>query len=352
MKREARNHSKTKRLCRKLDIPLYQAMGILECIWHLTATEAWRGDIGKLSNEDIALALDYRGSEDILVGALVYCGWLDANSEHRLLVHDWPEHADSAVQKRAERAEKSGQIGFYRSISRQNETNGHVVIPHAHAGPDPEPVPEPVVNTPPTAHATPPKLVELAKAVGESLKVLSEPATVDHFEGMELQIANDLFREFRIPSDHSLTRIAGQALVFECERLGSAEMAVEAMRVAMKEARARGDTVNRFWFQDKRYDTSMKGAKDGHTEQQGANGGGKRSPTKDRIVGNLEALFAATLRKGTGETGGDHEGDGGAVSQPRPERFDDGLDGGLRSSVGEILRPARGGGTDGAEAKP
>jgi len=146
MKREARNHSKMRRLCRKLDVPLYQAMGILECLWHLTAVEAWRGDIGKLSNEDIALALDYRGDEDQLIEALVATGWLDKDETCRLLVHDWAEHADNTVQKRAKRAIESGQVGFYPPLSGHVRTipsvSGHVrTIPSVSSLPEPEPEP-------------------------------------------------------------------------------------------------------------------------------------------------------------------------------------------------------------------
>jgi hypothetical protein len=146
MKREARNHSKMKRICRKLDIPVYQAVGLMESIWHVTATEAWRGDIGKLTNEDIAIAIDYRGDENNLIDALVGCGWLDVSAEHRLLVHDWPEHADQAVQKRAERSEKSGQLGFYMDMSgkvRTKALNGSLPEPEPVPVPDPEPVQKP-----------------------------------------------------------------------------------------------------------------------------------------------------------------------------------------------------------------
>ena len=104
MKREAAGHSKMKRLCRKLNLQLWQGMGLLEAVWHLTAREAPRGDIGKLSNEDIALAIDYRGDENELVDALVHSEWLERHQTHRLIVHDWDEHADDAVQVKLCRA--------------------------------------------------------------------------------------------------------------------------------------------------------------------------------------------------------------------------------------------------------
>lgn len=89
MKREAIGHTKMKRLCRRLDIPLWQGVGLLESIWHLTAREAPRGDIGKLSDEDIALAIDYRGDESKLIDALIESGWLDLDPVARLVIHDW-----------------------------------------------------------------------------------------------------------------------------------------------------------------------------------------------------------------------------------------------------------------------
>ncbi len=92
-----------KRLCRRLDIPSCQAVGLLESLWHLTAREAPRGDIGKLSNEDIALSIDYRADETAMLDALVDCGWLDRDPVHRLVVHDWADHADDAVQMRLAR---------------------------------------------------------------------------------------------------------------------------------------------------------------------------------------------------------------------------------------------------------
>jgi hypothetical protein len=104
VKREAMAHTKMKRLCRRLDLPLWQAVGLLECLWHLTAREAPRGDIGKLSDEDIALALDYRGDESVMIEALVQSGWLDRHPTERLSVHDWADHSDDATNMRLARS--------------------------------------------------------------------------------------------------------------------------------------------------------------------------------------------------------------------------------------------------------
>lgn len=82
---------------RALDIPKYSAVGLLECLWHLTAKEAPSGDIGKLDNEDIALQLDWRGDPDTLIDALIQSRWLDEHPTARLVIHDWAEHREDAV---------------------------------------------------------------------------------------------------------------------------------------------------------------------------------------------------------------------------------------------------------------
>ena len=159
MKREAKTHTKMKRLMRRLDLQMWQAMGLLEAIWHLTATEAFRGDIGKLSDEDIALGIDYRGDERELVNTLIETGWLDRCAKRRLIVHDWHEHADDAVKKRVQRAVEIGEENFYLPVpfvptcpdngGQNGKMSGHVppkrpnVPPKRANGSLPEPEPEP-----------------------------------------------------------------------------------------------------------------------------------------------------------------------------------------------------------------
>ena len=134
-----------KRLCRRMDIPLWQAVGIMEMLWQVTAREAPRGDIGKLSDEDIALALDYRGDESALIDHLVAAGWIDRDPSHRLVIHDWYDHADDAVHMRIARSrqffvrgerpklarlggdERTNALKFYESVPavRTNEAVEH-----------------------------------------------------------------------------------------------------------------------------------------------------------------------------------------------------------------------------------
>jgi hypothetical protein len=112
MKRGTPNHPKTKALARKLAVPQYAAIGILESLWHFTAQYAPNGAIGRFSNSDIADAIDFDDG-DKLIQALIECCWLDEHETHRLLIHDWHEHADDAVQMRLAR-----QIDHFANGSR------------------------------------------------------------------------------------------------------------------------------------------------------------------------------------------------------------------------------------------
>jgi hypothetical protein len=97
MKRTAFGCTKITRLKTRLKRPLYVCWGILEGLWQLCARETPAGNIGKLSDEDIAGFLDWEDDPAELIAALCDTRWLDRDPVHRLLVHDWDVHADDAV---------------------------------------------------------------------------------------------------------------------------------------------------------------------------------------------------------------------------------------------------------------
>ncbi|MCF7848734.1 MAG: hypothetical protein K9M45_07790 [Kiritimatiellales bacterium] len=98
MKATIEMHPKFKKLKRRLDLPLWQVKGLLEAVWNLTAQTAYRGDIGKLSNDDIAASIEWDGDADELIMALLETGWLDKSENHRLVVHDWEDHCAKYVK--------------------------------------------------------------------------------------------------------------------------------------------------------------------------------------------------------------------------------------------------------------
>lgn len=98
MKHSTLDKVKFKRLQRRLNLSLKETIGLLELLWRSTIVNAMAGDIGKIDNEAIAIECDFDGDPDFLVETLVECGWVDKCQVHRLVVHDWKDHAPSFVR--------------------------------------------------------------------------------------------------------------------------------------------------------------------------------------------------------------------------------------------------------------
>lgn len=99
MKRGGPSHPKTLALAAALRLPRYAAVGLLECLFHFVGAYAPAGDVGRLSDADIAYACGWDRGPEELIAALVAARYLDVDNCHRLLLHDWHEHADQAVQR-------------------------------------------------------------------------------------------------------------------------------------------------------------------------------------------------------------------------------------------------------------
>jgi len=103
MKHQTPDTMKFKKFARRLSLREYEAAGLLELLWIATQKNAPRGDIGRYDNEEIAIALDWPGDQNELVQAFVETGWLDECPVHRLVVHDWEDHAPRFVHALAKR---------------------------------------------------------------------------------------------------------------------------------------------------------------------------------------------------------------------------------------------------------
>jgi len=86
-------------LAELLGIPLPYAVGIMEMLWHYAGVNTPRGDIGCQPNEAIREACGFTRKAAVLSDALVTARWLDRDDEHRLILHDWPDHCEQAVVK-------------------------------------------------------------------------------------------------------------------------------------------------------------------------------------------------------------------------------------------------------------
>ena len=143
-KRAVLTHSKFKKLCRKLGLPEYAVLGVLEAIWHMTAREAPCGDIGKLSNEDIAATIGWDRDDDELIEALISCRWIDTHPTHRLIIHDWKDHADDATKKLIVRTKLEFCVQCPEMSGHIPTDGAKICLPsHSHSLALPEPVPEP-----------------------------------------------------------------------------------------------------------------------------------------------------------------------------------------------------------------
>ena len=105
------NHAKTKHLQRVLSIRLkrpfrlWEAIGIVECLFQFAANSADDGRVGRYDNDVIACWFEWFPDENAdhhdLIGALVEVGYLDEiDGNDRLEVHDWTDHAPKYIQDR------------------------------------------------------------------------------------------------------------------------------------------------------------------------------------------------------------------------------------------------------------
>jgi hypothetical protein len=100
MKRMACDHPKILRFSALLDVPYYSAVGLLELLWHFTARHAIRGDVGKWSDAEIASGIRWPAEyAKRLIDALIEARLLDRHKGHRLVIHDWRDHADESTKK-------------------------------------------------------------------------------------------------------------------------------------------------------------------------------------------------------------------------------------------------------------
>jgi len=105
MKRGTPSNPKTKALARRLRIPLPYAVGLLDMLWEFAGTYARRGDIGRYSDAELADAMGWPMERDVaeliqaLTSTLETRSFLDRSEEHRLIVHDWSEHADRHIHQ-------------------------------------------------------------------------------------------------------------------------------------------------------------------------------------------------------------------------------------------------------------
>lgn len=178
---QARDKAKFRRLSRMVAAaygcsrPMADTLtiGHLERLWHLTMLSAPRGDVGQCENVEIADECGWEMCPDQFVDMLTETGWLDPDDAHRLVVHDWSEHAPAHIKRNigkkggfietpkprlnASTDAVSGDLTHpeMRQARTPNQTKPNQTIP---------PTPQPSNDTPPGAPAADPW-----RGVGEEL---------------------------------------------------------------------------------------------------------------------------------------------------------------------------------------
>jgi hypothetical protein len=236
VKREAAGNTKMKKLCKILGIRQYAAVGILESLWHLTARETPQGDIGRLSNEDIALGLDWDDDPERLVAALIEARWLDMSRHVRLVVHDWHEHADESVKRKLAR-NCLPFLSIESCLDTDRQKKDVDRLPGAGAVPEPVPVPSPEPG--PGSAIAPPPLDWTRDTEPEIPEGLAKT-----------QYGKFACDRARIPAGYGLQVKVGDAIFFlaELEHCGHGE-ATARMVPRLKEAQSQGAKIH-LWLDD------------------------------------------------------------------------------------------------------
>lgn len=123
MKREALRHPKMLDLAGRLRIPREHAIGIVSTLLDWVADMAPQGDVGKWPDGAIAVACGWSGDPAEFINHLCGAGWLDRHPEHRLLVHDYPDHAERFVKAKLAKDNKWFCLAYYQTGRKWNSPN-------------------------------------------------------------------------------------------------------------------------------------------------------------------------------------------------------------------------------------
>lgn len=182
-----------------------------------------------------------------------------------------------------------------------------------------------------------PNLDDGPKKNKKTQKIHQSGKAVNPDAGAEMMAATWLFEELGQPADFGTREVAAQAIRLLAKEEGTVETAVSFLREVALQAKSNGETINRFWFLDQKYQPAKEGAKE--------NGKAKPGVTKQRLDDSRRALAEAALKRGWIKPDDLVGKDAAQVSEPGARGHDSGVSSGLRESSGEILPPESGGST-------
>jgi hypothetical protein len=165
------DHPKFAQLKARLGLPKGATLGYLECLWHFTGRFCPQGNLGKYEDSAIEAWAEWPGEPGAMIAAMIESRWIDHDDVHRLLIHDWHQHADKATKNALKRAKLDFCTPTVRTeVSRVRTASPGVRIPYCEmdqASRLPEPVPEPAPGPEPVpvpGTSTLPSAAEIAAA--------------------------------------------------------------------------------------------------------------------------------------------------------------------------------------------
>lgn len=124
---ELRNHPKTKRAARLLDIGRPQMIGHMFCLWWWCLDYAQTGNLANFDHADIADAAGWEGDPDLFIEALVNCGTAGrpgflVDDGQSLSVNDWAEYGGRYIAKRDQGRERQRQWRKRNALQTHDES--------------------------------------------------------------------------------------------------------------------------------------------------------------------------------------------------------------------------------------
>jgi hypothetical protein len=95
-----RNHPKTMKAARLARCSRKEVLIDLHYLWWWSLDYAESGDLTRFAHDELEAVMEWEGEPGLLVAALIDAGFLEVTEDHRLLIHDWAEHAGKLIAMR------------------------------------------------------------------------------------------------------------------------------------------------------------------------------------------------------------------------------------------------------------
>lgn len=97
---EIRNHPKTKRFAREIQVSVPTAIGYLHCLWWWATDYAPDGDLTDFADWEIADAAYYEADDpETFRKALIHAGFIDQTDDGRMQLHDWHDYGGKNLKR-------------------------------------------------------------------------------------------------------------------------------------------------------------------------------------------------------------------------------------------------------------